>query len=197
MELIAKLFGVFLQIGCFSIGGGYAVISLIQNQIVGKYGWLTEKTFGDIITISQMTPGPLAVNASTFAGFQLAGVWGAAAATAGCVAGGIVMSLLLYVFFKKKGNSFYMTHLLRGLKAASTGLILSAAGTILLLTFWGSSDIGQLSLSGIEIRSVALFVSALLLPRIIVPLFTKGKVKGLGPVALMLLTGAAGFFLYH
>ena len=78
MELIAKLFGVFLQIGCFSIGGGYAVISLIQNQIVGKYGWLTEKTFGDIITISQMTPGPLAVNASTFAGFQLAGVWGAA-----------------------------------------------------------------------------------------------------------------------
>ena len=171
MELIAKLFGVFLQIGCFSIGGGYAVISLIQNQIVGKYGWLTEKTFGDIITISQMTPGPLA--------------------------GGIVLSLLLYVFFKKKGNSFYMTHLLKGLKAASTGLILSAAGTILLLTFWGSSDIGQLSLSGIEIRSVALFVSALLLPRIIVPLFTKGKVKGLGPVALMLLTGAAGFFLYH
>lgn len=76
MELIAKLFVVFLQIGCFSIGGGYAVISLIQNQIVGKYGWLTEKTFGDIITISQMTPGPLAVNASTFAGFQLAGVWG-------------------------------------------------------------------------------------------------------------------------
>ena len=144
-----------------------------------------------------MTPGPLAVNASTFAGFQLAGVWGAAAATAGCVAGGIVLSLLLYVFFKKKGNSFYMTHLLKGLKAASTGLILSAAGTILLLTFWGSSDIGQLSLSCIEIRSVALFVSALLLPRIIVPLFTKGKVKGLGPVALMLLTGAAGFFLYH
>ena len=132
-----------------------------------------------------------------FSGFQLAGVWGAAAATAGCVAGGIVLSLLLYVFFKKKGNSFYMTHLLKGLKAASTGLILSAAGTILLLTFWGSSDIGQLSLSGIEIRSVALFVSALLLPRIIVPLFTKGKVKGLGPVALMLLTGAAGFFLYH
>ena len=90
-----------------------------------------------------------------------------------------------------------MPHLLKGLKAASTGLILSAAGTILLLTFWGSSDIGQLSLSGIEIRSVALFVSALLLPRIIVPLFTKGKVKGLGPVALMLLTGAAGFFLYY
>lgn len=102
MELIAKLFGVFLQIGCFSIGGGYAVISLIQNQIVGKYGWLTEKTFGDIITISQMTPGPLAVNASTFAGFQLAGVWGAAAATAGCVAGGIVLSQLLYVFLRKK-----------------------------------------------------------------------------------------------
>ena len=133
MELIAKLFVVFLQIGCFSIGGGYAVISLIQNQIVGKYGWLTEKTFGDIITISQMTPGPLAVNASTFAGFQLAEYGGSSCYRRLC--GGIVLSLLLYVFFKKKGNSFYMTHLLKGLKAASTGLILSAAGTILLLTF--------------------------------------------------------------
>ena len=84
MGIIGKLFGVFLQIGLFSIGGGYAVIGLIQDKIVGRYGWLTEKTFGDIITISQMTPGPLAVNASTFAGFQLAGTGGAAAATAGC-----------------------------------------------------------------------------------------------------------------
>ena len=192
-----QLFLSFLKIGAFSFGGGYAAMPMIQQQVVDAYHWLSVSEFGDLVTISQMTPGPLAVNASTFAGFQLAGVWGAAAATAGCVAGGIVLSQLLYVFFKKKGNSFYMTHLLKGLKAASTGLILSAAGTILLLTFWGSSDIGQLSLSGIEIRSVALFVSALLLPRIIVPLFTKGKVKGLGPVALMLLTGAAGFFLYY
>ena len=191
MGIIGKLFGVFLQIGLFSIGGGYAVIGLIQDKIVGRYGWLTEKTFGDIITISQMTPGPLAVNASTFAGFQLAGTGGAAAATAGCVAGGIVLSLLLYVFFRKKGGSFYMTQLLKGLKAAST------AGTIVLLTFWGSSDITQLSWREIDVCSVVLFVSALLLPRIVVPLVTKGKGKGLGPVALMLLTGAAGFFLYR
>ena len=197
MGIIGKLFGVFLQIGLFSIGGGYAVIGLIQDKIVGRYGWLTEKTFGEIITISQMTPGPLAVNASTFAGFQLAGTGGAAAATAGCVAGGIVLSLLLYVFFRKKGGSFYMTQLLKGLKAASTGLILSAAGTIVLLTFWGSSDITQLSWREIDVCSVVLFVSALLLPRIVVPLVTKGKGKGLGPVALMLLTGAAGFFLYR
>lgn len=90
-----------------------------------------------------------------------------------------------------------MTQLLKGLKAASTGLILSAAGTIVLLTFWGSSDISQLSWRDIDVSSVVLFASALLLPRIVVPFVTKGRGKGLGPVALMLLTGAAGFFLYR
>ena len=71
MDLALKLFLAFLQIGAFSIGGGYAVIGLIQEQVVRKYGWLTEQTFTDIVTISQMTPGPLAVNTSTFVGMRV------------------------------------------------------------------------------------------------------------------------------
>ena len=196
MDLSVKLFFVFLQIGAFSIGGGYAVIGLIQEQVVRKYGWLTEQTFTDIVTISQMTPGPLAVNASTFAGFRTDGLTGAAAATAGCVAGGILFSLLLYRFFQKNRGSYYMSELLRGLKAASCGLILSAAGTILLLTFFGSSQPEAVSRADADLRSIFLFLAALLLPKIIMPLFPGTKGKKPGPIALLLLTGAAGFFLY-
>lgn len=196
MDLAVKLFLAFLQIGAFSIGGGYAVIGLIQEQVVRKYGWLTEQTFTDIVTISQMTPGPLAVNASTFAGFRTDGIAGAAAATVGCVAGGILFSLLLYRFFQKNRSSYYMSELLKGLKAASCGLILSAAGTIILLTFFGSSQPDTVTLTDADWRSISLFLAALLLPKIIMPLFPKTRGKKLGPIALMLLTGAAGYFLY-
>ena len=196
MDLALKLFLAFLQIGAFSIGGGYAVIGLIQEQVVRKYGWLTEQTFTDIVTISQMTPGPLAVNASTFAGFRTDGIAGAAAATVGCGAGGIRFSLLLYRFFQKNRSSYYMSELLKGLKAASCGLILSAAGTIILLTFFGSSQPDTVTLADADWRSISLFLAALLLPKIIMPLFPKTRGKKLGPIALMLLTGAAGYFLY-
>ena len=77
MNKLIALFLAFFQIGLFSIGGGYAVMPAIQEQVVHQHGWLTEKTFTDIITISQMTPGPIAVNTSTFVGIQIAGIPGA------------------------------------------------------------------------------------------------------------------------
>lgn len=76
MSVVWKLFIVFLRIGLFSIGGGYAIIPSIQEQVVEKTGWISEKMFTDIITISQMTPGPLAVNTSTFVGLQIGGIAG-------------------------------------------------------------------------------------------------------------------------
>lgn len=91
----------FFQIGLFSIGGGYATISLIQQILVIENQWLTTKAFTDIITISQMTPGPLAVNSSTFVGLQVAGLLGAFIATVSTVISGCIISVLLYHFFKK------------------------------------------------------------------------------------------------
>ena len=90
----------FFQIGLFSIGGGYAIIPLIQEQVVEKNSWVSQKIFTDIITISQMTPGPLAVNASTFVGIQIGGIPGAVLATTGCVLAGICISAVLYRFFQ-------------------------------------------------------------------------------------------------
>ena len=71
MEQLFQLMFVFFKIGLFSIGGGYAIIPLIQGQVVNQYGWISQQVFTDIITISQMTPGPLAVNTSTFVGIQV------------------------------------------------------------------------------------------------------------------------------
>ena len=72
-----QLFLSFLQIGLFSFGGGYAAMPLIQDQVVTRYGWLSMAEFTDLITISQMTPGPIAVNSATFVGIRIAGIPGA------------------------------------------------------------------------------------------------------------------------
>ena len=107
MNLLLNLFTAFFKIGLFSIGGGYAVIPNIQEQVVTARGWISQKIFTDIITISQLTPGPLAVNTSTFVGVRIAGLPGAVLATLGCVISGICLSVTLYCLFgryKKSGT---------------------------------------------------------------------------------------------
>lgn len=80
-----ELFLSFLQIGLFSFGGGYAAMPLIQGQVVNGHHWLSMTEFTDLITISQMTPGPIAVNSATFVGIRIAGIPGALVATLGCI----------------------------------------------------------------------------------------------------------------
>ena len=178
--IFIQLFLSFFQIGLFSIGGGYAIIPAISEQVVTIHNWVSEKTFTDIITISQMTPGPLAVNTSTFVGIQIAGIFGAIVATLGCVISGIAISLFLFRFFKKHASSQYVFETLGGLKAASLGLIISAAATILLLTFCGTSNITQIS--GFDWMAAVVFALAFIALR-------KWRV---GPVLLMILTGISG-----
>ena len=153
-----NLFIVFLKIGLFSIGGGYAVIPLIREQAVEKTGWISEKMFTDIITISQMTPGPLAVNTSTFAGLQIGGIAGALAATVGCVLCGVVISLGLYRFFQACQTSAFVLDVLNGLKSASLGLILSAAFTIIGLALYGGAGFSSLNQAALCLHLAALFM---------------------------------------
>lgn len=149
MGRLLQLAVTFFQIGLFSIGGGYAIIPLIQEQVVERFAWVSQKTFTDIITISQMTPGPLAVNTSTFIGIQIAGIPGAVLATFGCVISGISISAFLYRLFQRYHKSEYIMEILNGLKAASLGLIISAALTILLLSFTGTSVISEIKTADI------------------------------------------------
>lgn len=186
MNIVWKLFIVFLKIGLLSIGGGYAIIPLIQEQVVEKNGWISEKIFTDIITISQMTPGPLAVNTSTFVGLQVGGGAGALAATVGCILCGTIISLTLYHFFQTHQKSVYVSEVLNGLKSASLGLIISASFTIILLTLYGTSkpepDFSSLNQAALLIFFTMLFV------------LRKWK---LNPVSVMLLSGIAGLVFYR
>lgn len=186
MNIVWKLFGVFLKIGLLSIGGGYAIIPLIQEQVVDQNNWISRKMFTDIITISQMTPGPLAVNTSTFVGLQVGGIPGALAATLGCILCGVILSLALYRFFQTHQSSAYVSEVLNGLKSASLGLIISAAFTILLLALYGSSG-PEGNIFSLNRTALLLFLAMLLLLR-------KRK---LNPVVLMLISGIAGLLLYR
>ena len=134
--MVFKLLISFLQIGFFAVGGGYAVIPLIQELVVQEAGWISQREFTDIITLSQMTPGPLAVNTSTFVGLRIAGIPGAVVATFGCVFSGFVVSLVLYRFFVSRSENALLGNMLSGLKAASVGLIAAAAAGILATALW-------------------------------------------------------------
>ncbi|GAA3413810.1 chromate transporter [Paenibacillus hodogayensis] len=171
---------VFFQIGFFSIGGGYAIIPLIQEQVIEKNDWISQQIFTHIITISQMTPGPLAVNVSTFVGIQIAGIPGAIIATFGCVISGVGISILLYRFFQRHNKSIYVVEALKGLRSASLGLIMSAASTILLLTFLGESEIS--AVADVDWIAAAIFTGSLFVLR-------KWKMN---PIFLLVLTGILG-----
>lgn len=93
-----ELFLSFLQIGLFSFGGGYAAMPLIQGQVVNGHHWLSMTEFTDLITISQMTPGPIAVNSATFVGIRIAGIPGALVATLGCILPSCLIVTLLHPF---------------------------------------------------------------------------------------------------
>jgi len=99
-----KLFISFLKIGAFSFGGGYAAMPLIESEVVNTHHWLSVAEFGDLITISQMTPGPIAINSATFVGIRIAGIFGAMAATLGCILPALILVTViawLYMKYKK------------------------------------------------------------------------------------------------
>ena len=126
-----QLFLSFLQVGMFSIGGGYAAMPLIQNQVVTSHSWLTMSEFTDLITIAEMTPGPIAVNSATFVGIRIAGIPGALIATFGCILPScIIVSLLAYIYFRYK-NMSGLQCVLASLRPAVVALIASAGLFIL------------------------------------------------------------------
>ena len=180
MKNILSLLLAFLQVGLFSFGGGYATIPLIREQVVEGAAWLTPREFSDIITISQMTPGPLAVNTSTFVGMRIGGLAGAVAATAGCVISGFVVALLLYRFFGKRWESPLVNGALEGLKAASVGLIAAAAASMLVLAF------SPVAANALNWTAAIIFALSL---------FCLRK-KKLNPILLMVLTAVAGILAY-
>lgn len=184
--LLIELFWSFFQIGLFSFGGGMASLPLIQKIIIAEKGWLTLKEFTDLLTISQMTPGPIAINASTFVGTQVAGLPGAIVATLGCIAPScIIISLLAYVYFRYKNLSI-MQAILGGLRPAIVSLIATAGMSVLTLALWNSDSLA-IQLSQTNISAVIFIILSLLGMR-----FAK-----LSPIAIIILTGIAGVIVHY
>lgn len=179
-----QLFLSFLQIGAFSFGGGYAAMPLIQNQVVQLHPWLSQSEFTNLITISQMTPGPIAVNSATFVGTRIAGVPGALAATIGCVLPSCILVTILAKIYLKYRNLSLLQDILKSLRPAVIAMIAAAGVSILVTAFWGN-DISSLHLDAIlsstNIRAVGIFLLSLIL-------LARFKMD---PIHVMLLSGGA------
>lgn len=172
MELL-KLFLAFLKIGAFSFGGGYAVLSLIQEEVIESANWISASDFTNIVAIAEMTPGPIAVNSSTFVGFKVAGIIGSAIATSAVILVPVSITLLVSVYFNKFKDLKQVKWILKGIRPAVLGLIAAACIKI------GSTSI--VDIKGAVIALLA-FVGVY-------------KLK-ISPIIAILLSGVLGVLLY-
>ena len=143
--LIGQLAWTFFVIGAFTIGGGYAMLSLIQNQVVVEHPWISESAFTDIVAISQMTPGPIGINSATYVGYevlfnatgsQFLGFCGSLTATLALILPSFLIMLLIVKFYLKFKSSKLYAGTMSWLKPCVVGLIGAAAIILILKTTW-------------------------------------------------------------
>lgn len=183
-----ELFWCFFQIGLFSIGGGYAAMPLIRYQVVEVHDWLTMAEFADIITISQMTPGPISINSATFVGINIAGIPGALVATFGCVLPSCLIVLALaFAYYRFRGFRMVRNVLLQ-LRAAVVSMIAFAGLAIVFLAFWHKETAPSFAdFPHTDWVAVFIFCAALVVLRCW---------RKVDPIHVMLGTGGLGIVLY-
>lgn len=172
-----ELFWSFLKIGLFSFGGGYAAMPLIQEQVVSTHNWLSMAEFTDLITISQMTPGPIAINSATFVGIKIAGIPGALVSTAGCILPSCIIVLMIAKLYMKYRGMHMLQGILNSLRPAVVAMIASAGISVLITALWGSAEL--ISLAGTNWILAAIFVLCVVLLR---------KFR-MNPILVMVLAG--------
>lgn len=164
MTLLTKLFFAFMQVGLFSVGGGYAAIPLIQDQIVNIHGLMTMDEFSDLITIAEMTPGPISINSSTFVGTRLSGPGGAVLCTLGCIIPSFIICLTLAHFYYKYRSFSGVQKVLSALRPAVVALIGSAGISILTLALF-DTNLKNITLSDFRPVEFIIFAVCLFLLR--------------------------------
>lgn len=183
--ILLELFWSFFQIGLFSIGGGYAAMPLIQYQVVDLHPWLSIQQFADIMTIAEMTPGPIAINSATFVGIQVAGIPGAVIATMGCVFPScVIVMTLAYVYYRFRGLTV-VQGVLVGLRPAVIAMIASAGISLLIMALYGEQAVPA-DFFAFDFIALTIFVIGFYVLR-------KWKVN---PMYIMAGAGAAGVILY-
>lgn len=183
--LLLKLFFAFIQVGMFSVGGGYAAIPLIQEQIVNIHKLMTLEEFSDLITVAEMTPGPISINSATFVGMRLAGIPGVLLCSIGCIIPSFIICLTLAHFYYKYRTVSGVQVVLGSLRPAVVALIGSAGASILMLGLF-QAEIQNVVLENIRLVELGIFVVALVILR-------KFKVSA---VAVILGSGVVGTVIY-
>ena len=178
------LFLEFAKISLVCVGGGYASMPLIQSAVVDTYHWLSLSEFIDIFTISQMTPGPIGINAATFAGMKIAGLVGAICATAGFVTPSIFLCIALAKVIFKYGDLGAIRGILNGLRPAVMALIAAACVSFVLLAVWNAEKVPDNLLTTFDFRGAVILIGALAAVRMKV-----------GVIKVLLASGVAGLIM--
>ena len=170
-----KLFYVFFKVGLFSFGGGYAILPLMQHEVVDVYKWISFQEFMEIVAISQITPGPISINLATHVGYRVAQTLGSTIATASVILPSLIIITIIVIFLKKFSKLPVVQRIFKSLRMTIVGLILAAA----LALFVGENFI--------DYKSYIIFAMVL-----IGGLFFK-----IGSIALIIFSGVAGFIFYY
>ena len=164
MELF-KIFFCFFKIGLFSFGGGYAAVPLIQSMVVERYHWLTVNEFINLITIAEMTPGPIVINAATFVGMKIDGFLEAVVSTLGSVVPSLIIVLLLSWLYKQYKDLDIVKRILKRIRPLVVAMILSAGFSILVMALFKANDYQTINLDNIQVIEVVIFAASLFLMR--------------------------------
>ncbi|WP_311140916.1 chromate transporter [Porphyromonas endodontalis] len=193
--LYLQLFWTYTKIGLFGFGGGYAMLSLVQDEVVVKQGWITEQQFTDIVALSQVTPGPIGINSATYIGYTATGsILGAIVSTLAVSLPSFILVMLISIAFSRFRQNRWVEAAFVGIRPASVGLIASAA---LLLSIhaegvwqWINHGNGEEIVvrdNFPDLRSLLLFAVT----------FVAALRRWVHPILLILLAGGAGWLLYY
>jgi Chromate transport protein ChrA len=175
-----QLVYVFIKIGILGFGGGYAMLSLIQHEVVEQFGWMSMTEFADIVAISQMTPGPISINLATYVGYTAGGILGSLLASFSLCLPSIVIFFIVMRYVAKYKNNSIVTNTLQGLKPAVAGLIFAAG--LLMMNKQNFAEIGKGENNVSIIICVLVFIASY---------FFKTN-----PILLILASGFVGWIVY-
>lgn len=187
--ILWQLFLSYLKIGFFGFGGGYAMLSLIQNEVVVQHGWMTNAQFADIVAVSQITPGPIAINSATYVGYTVGlqmgatwcGVLGSVIATLAVCLPSLTLMILVARFFLRLKDNRLVEGAMRGMRPVVIGMI--AAAALLLIFPHGDNPDDRNFIDG---WSWALFAAVFI-----------GSWRKVNPILLICLSAAAGIVVYY
>ena len=175
-----QLFWTYLKIGIFGFGGGYAMLSMIQFEVVDNQGWMTIEEVADIVALSQMTPGPVSINIATFIGYTVGGFWGSMVATAAIVMPSLLLLFFVLRFLFKNKENYIVKTTLSSMKPVIAGLIFVAA-----LMMMNAESFADAGLHGSNISVIICAVS-----------FVATYFAKINSILLIIASGLVGYLVY-